>query len=117
MNINDLISFLEDIKNHGQNFFIEAEAKTDQAEKFVKDYNSKYSPSISITSSGIIGMENDKDKWGVELRLYVKDCPNDIKKAFDFHKNSYFRNEYNFRMNNNKVIRALFDYGFRIGLN
>lgn len=117
MKVDDLISFLDDIKDSGQNFFIEAEAKLDRAERFIEDYNSKYSPSISITSDGIIEMKNNKNKWGLELRLYVDTCPDEIKNTFGFNRNKHFRTEYNFRMNNNEVIYALFDHGFRIGLN
>lgn len=77
----------------------------------------KDSPSISITSDGIIEMKNNKNKWGLELRLYVDTCPDEIKNTFGFNRNKHFRTEYNFRMNNNEVIYALFDHGFRIGLN
>ena len=117
MDIDVLIDLLYDMQSKEENFFIEAEAKRSRMKNFINDYNIKYLPEINMNSDGIIEMNEDKNKWGLELRLYINYCPQDIAKDFDFNRNYHFRSEYKYRMNNNDVIMKLFDSGFRIGLN
>lgn len=84
MDVNDLIELLEDMQRNSQGFFIEAEAKISRMQKFIDEYNSKYSPVISMSTEGLIEMTEIKNKWGLELRLYINDCPDDIKRTFNF---------------------------------
>lgn len=106
----DLDSF---IKASGDNVFIEAEGKPMRLKNFYSEYNSMYSPSINNSTDGIIVLEEDANKWGLELRLYLHHNPSCIKAT---HNNAY-RNEYAYRINDVAVIQELFNLGYRIGLN
>ena len=61
----------EFIKNSRDNVFIEAEGKPSRLKKFYTEYNEMYSPSINNNTNGIIVLEEDANKWGLELRLYL----------------------------------------------
>lgn len=54
--------------------FIEAEGKPSTLNNFFADYNNSYFPSISNQTDGIICLEEDANKWGLELRLYFIFC-------------------------------------------
>ena len=58
----------EFIKNSRDNVFIEAEGKPSRLKKFYTEYNEMYSPSINNNTNGIIVLEEDANKWGLELR-------------------------------------------------
>ena len=55
--------------------FIEAEGKPSTLNNFFANYNNSYSPSISNQTDGIICLEEDANKWGLELRLYLHFSP------------------------------------------
>ena len=101
------------IKDSGDKVYIEAEGKPARLKNFYMDYNSKYSPSINNSTSGIIVLEEDADKWGLELRLYLHHRPNCIGVT----RNRVYRSEYEYRINDINVIRDMFELGYRIGLN
>lgn len=101
------------IKELGENVFIEAEAKPSRLKSFFDDYNSKYSPSINTKTDGIIVLDENVNKWGLELRLYLHNCPKSIPST----KNTVYRSEYSYRINDVAVIREMFDLGYRIGIN
>lgn len=103
----------EFIRNNDEEVFIEAEGQTQRLNGFFQEYNSKYSPPIDGSTEGIIVLRNDANKWGLELRLYLHRAPDFIATT---HSRSY-RKEYAYRINNNDVIRELFELGYRIGLN
>ena len=52
----------------GDHVFIEAEGKPSMLNNFITTYNSSYSPSITLQTDGIICLEEDANKWGLELR-------------------------------------------------
>ena len=101
------------IKESGDRVFIEAEGRPSRLMSFYQEYNGKYSPTISNDTDGIIVLEKDADKWGLELRLYLHYRPEFIKTT----KNTVYRNEYAYRINDVDVIWELFDLGYRIGRN
>lgn len=55
----------------------------------------------------------DVDKWGVELRLYLNHRPDFLPVT----SNRAYRSEYPYRINDNNLIREMFDIGYRIGVN
>ena len=97
--------------------FIEAEAKPSHMTKFIDTYNCKYGASLSLSDEGIILLQDDANKWGLELRLYVRTCPPLRVKALGFTHNDAYRDDFSYRLNDNKIIKYLFDLGYRIGLN
>ena len=80
---------------------------------FYEEYNSSYSPSINDFTNGIIVLDEDANKWGLELRLYLHENPSCIKATH----NRVYRKEYAYRVNDVDVIKEMFNLGYRIGLN
>lgn len=101
------------IKSNNDDVFIEAEARPSRLKSFYAEYNSKYSPSINDNSEGIIVLEEDANKWGLELRLYLHNLPTCIHAT----RNRDYRNDYEYRINDVHVIQELFAMGYRIGEN
>ena len=101
------------IRESGDKVFIEAEGRPSNLRNFYAEYSSKYSPVINDSTEGIIVLEEDANKWGLELRLYLHNRPSFIPVT----KNTVYRSEYSYRINHVKVIRELFDLGYRIGVN
>ena len=108
---------LQNFLSGERQFFIEAEAKNSRMQNFIQDYNQHYSPSINAHSDGIVLLQDDANKWGLELRLYVKSCPPDNVKRLGFTHNNAYRGDYSYRLNDKDAIYYLFDHGCRIGLN
>lgn len=101
------------IQNNDSNIFIEAEGRPSRLTSFFSEYNSKYDPIIDWDTDGIIVLDEDANKWGLELRLYLHVMPDCIESTH----NTVYRSEYSYRVNNKDVIGELFDLGYRIGLN
>lgn len=104
------------IRNSNQHVFIEAEGKPNRINSFIRDYNSRYLPLVNVNTSGIIQLQEDANKWGLELRLYLYDV-NGIPDSIEFTENRKYRNEYPYRINDVEIIRELFELGYRIGAN
>lgn len=98
-------------------FFIEAEAKPNRIQKFILEYNGRYGDNINTESDGIIVLQPNANKYGLELRLYVKSCPPDEIMRYGFTKSNDYNPEYSYRLNNNQIIKELFEQGCRIGVN
>ena len=101
------------IKSLGRDVFIEAEAKPSRLRNFYLEYNSKYTPFINNDTDGVIVLDENANKWGLELRLYMHEKPSFMQVT----RNTVYRGEYLYRINDVNVIRELFDLGYRIGLN
>lgn len=101
------------IKESGNDIFIEAEGKPSRLKSFYANYNSKYSPTIGNNTEGIIVLDEDANKWGLELRLYLHNCPSFIPTT----RNTVYRSDYSYRINDVAVIKEMFDLGYRIGIN
>ena len=114
--VNRILDFLNEIKSEGGNFFIEAEAVPRTMTNFIDSYNRTHHPGIDLDSEGIICLQDDANKWGLELRLYVPVAPPVAISTF-FCRNRVYRAEYSHRLNDNNIIRELFECGCRIGLN
>ena len=107
-----LLDFLKD-----KEFFIEAEAKPSRMRKFVDKYNSIYKENLSFNNDGMIILQEDANKWGLELRLYVYTRPPQNVYQLGFTHNEAYRDNFSYRLNDNDVVEFLFDRGCRIGLN
>jgi len=101
------------IKSSRDNVFIEAEGRPSRLRNFYSEYNSMYSPAINDSTDGIIVLDEDANKWGLELRLYLHDNPSCICAT----RNKVYRSEYAYRINDVDVISDMFNMGYHIGLN
>lgn len=97
--------------------FIEAEGKTGPIDNFINNYNRTYGTTLKANHDGIILLQNDANKWGLELRLYVRVCPPASVKRLGFTHNNAYRNDFTYRLNNNDIVNYLFSIGYRIGFN
>ena len=113
--VNRILNFLNEIKSKGGSFFIEEEALPRTMTNFIDSYNITH-PAIDLDSKGIICLQDNANKWGIELRLYVPVAPPTAISAL-FCRNMVYRVEYSHRLNDNNIIRELFEHGCRIGLN
>ena len=109
---NDLLEFLANEK-----CFIEAEAVPRRMNNFLIDYNSRYGEVLRLDDDGLIVLKEDANKWGLELRLYVNNCPSDIKANYGFTRNNAYRPDFSYRLNDNDIVDYLFSQGYRIGYN
>ena len=114
--IDKLIDFLRDISSKGNSFFIEAEGKPGVINNFIINYNATHRGRIDDQSEGIILLENNANKWGLELRLYVPETP-PVALLKMFTRNTVYRSEYKYRLNDNGLISELLKIGYKIGLN
>lgn len=113
----DTVKMIDDFfRTVGQEVFIEAEGRRSRIESFLREYNEKYNESLQIPHDGLIVLQDNANKWGLELRMYFND-KSGIPKGINVTKNSVYRPEYRFRINDVILINSLFDYGYRIGLN
>ena len=103
------------------NLFLEAEVTPGGQINFQKRYLS--ATTLVISPGNPVYYQNQKDKWGAELRVYFNDFS-----FYQYLKNGglhvecprkgYKSGDYNFRLNNNECWWELVEYhGFRLGLN
>ena len=97
--------------------FIEAEARPSRMRNFINDYNASYGENLSIDDEGIILLQDDANKWGLELRLYIRNCPPQNIMDLGFAINTDYRIEFSYRLNNKDIVNYLFSHGYRIGIN
>ena len=100
-----------------QECFIEAEARPSRMRNFINNYNRNYGERLTIHDDGMILLQEDANKWGLELRLYVRTCPPVNIMNLGFTHNEAYRNNFTYRLNDNGIVEFLFDHGYRIGLN
>lgn len=101
------------IRSNSDSVFIEAEGRPSTLNSFITEYNYSSPNKISLSSNGIICLEEDANKWGLELRLYLHYKPSFIPTT----NNRVYRPEYPFRINDVHIIREMFSLGYRIGQN
>ncbi len=101
------------IRSTGDIVFIEAEARPSRLSSFYNEYNGKYGPSINDATDGVIVLDEDANKWGLELRLYLHYQPTCMQAT----RNTVYRSEYFYRINDVDIIWEMFDLGYRIGIN
>lgn len=113
------IEFLDFLTNLDSDIFLEAEAKPDKMESFINSYNKDYTPHIDFATNGVCTLGKDVDKWGVELRIYLNDISGMPKKWADraYRNKKYRADEFDYRIDDNTLVRELFDNGYRIGYN
>ena len=78
--------------------------------------NNRLSENLSIFDEGIISLDDDANKWGLELRCYFYDR-NGFPSGVQTTSNRAYRAEYPYRFNDVDVIWEMFDLGYRIGVN
>ena len=108
----DLLDFLRN-----EEFFIEAEARPSRMRNFVNEYNATYDENLTFEDQGMIILQDDANKWGLELRLYVYNRPPENIYQLGFTYNDAYRDNFSFRLNDNDVVNFLFEQGYRIGFN
>ncbi len=108
----ELVEFLS-----SEECFIEAEGKISSINSFIDRYNREYGATLRSVDDGIILLQDDANKWGLELRLYVRTCPPINVKRLGFTHNNAYRNDFTYRLNNNVIVNFLFNIGYRIGFN
>ena len=106
---------LEFLRN--EEFFIEAEAKPSRMRSFVDNYNNAYGEHLQFEDDGMIILQDDANKWGLELRLYVYNRPPENIYRLGFTHNDAYRDNFSYRLNDNEVVNYLFEQGYRIGYN
>ena len=106
----------EFFKETGQEVFIEAEGRPSVIEKFIDVYNCRYGHHIDEDENGIIVLQDDANKWGLELRMYFND-KSGIPSAINVTKTRGYRGEYLYRINDIQLIRDMFSLGYEIGCN
>ena len=106
----------EFFKETDQQVFIEAEGRPQVIEKFIDDYNYKYGHSIDEDEDGIIVLQPDADKRGLELRMYFNDQTG-IPSGIRVTRTRGYRGEYLYRINDNQLIYDMFSLGYKIGYN
>lgn len=110
--------FLNYLSSSRQVIFIEAEAKEEKMKDFIRKYNDRYNKRIGLNSEGVC-LLGDVDKWGVELRIYLNDTSNipDYWGERKYENKKYRANEFSYRIDDNNLVRFLFDNGYGIGYN
>lgn len=106
---------LEFLRN--EEFFIEAEARPSRMQNFINEYNATYDENLTFEDQGMIILQDDANKWGLELRLYVYNRPAENIYQLGFTYNDAYRDNFSFRLNDNDVVNFLFEQGYRIGFN
>ena len=106
----------EFFKETEQEVFIEAEGKPSVIEKFIGEYNYRYGHHIDEHENGIIVLQDDANKWGLELRMYFND-KSGIPSMINVTKTRGYRGEYLYRINDIQLIQDMFSLGYEIGCN
>lgn len=114
--ITDLARYL--ISNDRQLRF-EAEAKSERLDIFFTQYQDITNEQLTYDTDGIVRLQDDADKWGLELRIYISD-DEDFPHEYSNYLTSNTRFEHQYqayaaRLNSNDIILELFRIGFRIG--
>ena len=109
---NNLLNFLKN-----EDCLIEIEAAPARMQRFIAKYNARYGEHLTLSDTGVILLHEGVNKWGAEMRLYVRNCPPPDVKELGFSPNDDYQINYSYRLNDNEIINYLFDQGSRIGYN
>lgn len=85
--------------------------------RYLNEYNEKYNEDLTFQNDGLIILQEDANKWGLELRLYVYNRPSEKIYKFGFTHNDTYRDNFSYRLSDNDIVEFLFEQGYRIGLN
>ena len=97
---------------------IEAEGKKNSLSKFFVDYQNITGINLTFNTDGIVLLDDDANKWSLELRIYISDVtnfPTQYKNLLT--TNTRFEEKYKAfaaRLNNNDLIMDLIRTGLRI---
>lgn len=104
-------------QNYNQGFFIEVEGRVSVISRFMDEYN-EHKQLSGIPADGIVRLSEEKDKRGIEYRVYLKHVNNIPAGIEPITKNKVYRKEYPFRISKREYVRPLlFEDGFHLGLN
>lgn len=98
---------------------LEAEGKRERLLRFFEEYGRITSEPLDFDTDGVVLLQDDADKWGLELRIYISDTA-DFPQEYTAYltKNTRFEEKYKAyaaRLNNNGLIMQLIRTGLRIG--
>ncbi|MDD4690348.1 MAG: hypothetical protein PHE51_11470 [Eubacteriales bacterium] len=111
--------FLDFLQHNNQRIFIDVEGKQDKIQNFITKYNSSYAENVAIGDDGICLLSNTVDKWSIELRIYFNDTTG-IPVYWNgrkYRNHNYRSDEFDYRLDDNKLMWFLFDSGYRLGYN
>ena len=98
---------------------LEAEGKRRRLHRFFEDYRKITGERLDFDTDGIVLLQEDADKWGLELRIYISDITNFPQEYTAYlTSNTRFEEKYRAyaaRFNNNRLIMQLIRNGLRIG--
>ncbi len=102
-----------------RNIRLEAEGKRERLRSFFNEYGNITGEPLTFNTDGIVLLQDDADKWGLELRIYISDITN-FPQEYSAYLTSNTRFEakykaYAARFNNNELIMQLIRTGLRIG--
>ena len=124
INDNEIKKIVNYFINEKLDVWIEVEMRYKDKEKFNKKYKSLTGlnvPSDSSKAPYYVWSKNDdpNNKWGIELRLYYKSDNNTPQYLLNVSTTNGRKGyeEYDKRINSNKLIWKLFENGFRLGKN
>lgn len=112
--LDEIVKYLKKKKS---DCLIEAEVRESDVSKFKSKY--KTLTGVDLSTSSHFYKIPDKDKWGIELRLYYNsdgNTPSSVLSISTKSNRAGFE-QYNKRLNSNEVIYKLFENGFVIGVN
>jgi len=110
-------SYLITDVDSGESALVDCPKYTQRMRNFIAQYNETYNENLRIDDDGIILLQENANKRGLELRLYVRSCPPPDVRNLGFTRNNAYRSEYSYRLNSNDVVNYLFEHGYRIGVN
>ena len=115
----DYADFLSYLRASKAAFFIEVEAKPDKMDNFINWYNASYTPVIKSGTDGVCILGEHVDKWSHELRIYLNDIVNMPEYWLErkYQNRKYRSTEFSYRIDDNALVKELFNCGYRIGYN
>lgn len=121
MEKNDFFEMLGYLTNPIRNSLIEIEAKSNALTNYSRTYQNVTGYPFPYNNGAVTSLSNNSNKWGLQLRVYfLANNPSVIPHGLNTLKTGNNRQGYanwNFRLNNNKIIKEMFSYGFLIGMN
>ena len=107
------------LTSHNRSIRLEAEGKRERLHRFFEDYRKITCERLDFDTDGIVLLQDDADKWGLELRIYISDITNFPQEYTAYlTSNTRFEEKYQAyaaRLNNNRLIMQLIRTGLRIG--
>lgn len=120
--IKEILEYLRKLQRGNKAIRIEAEMKIKKFDSFFEEYKATAKDERSKEEikedKSITLLDDNSNKWGVELRLYYQngDKPAALKHISVAPRKDR-QDPYTNRINNNNIIQELFRHGFKLGDN